>query len=125
MSSLAQHLFQEDIYSIPAPVMVVIAHPWHTIQETDKALLAKILGSVRVNIDAVTIVEREQASLDSLAAFSPRKVLVFGSRFADVTKPYENTVINNVSVILADDFGQLDDARKKSLWGALKQMFSV
>jgi hypothetical protein len=125
LSSLSQFLYQEDLYSIPAPVLVVVPRPWHNILDSDKALLAKILGSVRVNVDSVTILSQEKVSLDSVKAFKPRKVLLFGSQFSNGGSLYEHIVVDDVSVICADDFAQLDDGKKKSLWIALKQMFSV
>jgi hypothetical protein len=125
LSSAAQYLYQEDLYTIPSPVLVVIPRPWHNILDSEKALLAKILGSVKVNIDSVTIVFLERVSVDSVSAFKPRRILVFGSKFSEGINPYEHVVLNNVSVICADDFSLLDDGKKKSLWIALKQMFGV
>jgi len=125
LSSLSQYLYQEDLYTIPSPVLVVIPRAWHNILESEKALLAKILGSVKLSIDSVAILSQEKVSLESVGAFKPRKVLVFGSKFSESINLYEHTVLQGVSVICADDFAQLDDGKKKNLWLALKQMFGV
>jgi hypothetical protein len=125
LSSATHHLYQEDLYRIPARVLVIIPRQWHSILDEEKALLAKILGSVRISIDSVTLVVQEKVNLEALAVFNPEKVLIFGSPLNVELRQYENAVLNGVAVIKADDLGSLDDNRKKSLWLALKQMFGV
>jgi hypothetical protein len=125
LSSLAPHLYQEDLYLIQHPVVIILTEPWHRILESDQALLVKILGSVRINIDAVLIVAQREISAESVATFNSGKVLVFGSRGLDQLRPYEISNVSGVSVIKADALNTLDDAAKKSLWMALKQMFPL
>lgn len=125
MNSLAPHLYLEELYNITAPIVVIIPKPWHKFLEEEKALLAKILGSVKVNIDSVIIVVQQNVSLEALSVFNPGKVLNFGVPFQDDTRFYENVVLNGICVINADELSYLDDAKKKNLWMALKQMFSV
>jgi hypothetical protein len=124
-SSSIEHLYQEDLYNIPASLMVIVSRPWHNILEDEKALLAKILGSVRVGMGAVIIQSMPTVKMESLKAFGPQKVLIFGASIEGEVKPYERTVLDGVSVIKADDFNQLDDLKKKNLWIALKQMFGL
>jgi hypothetical protein len=119
------HLYQEDLYQIQPRVVVVLARPWHKILDDEKALLTKILGSVRTNIDSVTLVHQPEVSLDSLKTFNASKVLIFGSQMKIEIKPYEKAEFDSVAVVKADDLNLLDDLKKKSLWGALKQMFGV
>jgi hypothetical protein len=121
----SEYLFQEEIYQIPIPLMVVVSTPWHKILEEEKALLNKILGSVKVNTESVAIQYQPSVSLEKLQRLNPGKVLLFGCAVEPEIPPYENTVVSGISVIKADDLQQLDDARKKSLWLALKQMFGV
>lgn len=125
MNSAAAHLFQEDLYQLPQSVVVILARPWQKISDEEKALLAKILGAVRVNIESVNIISQESVSIEALSVLNPGKVLVFGSSLQESIKPYENVLINGIAVLRADDFPALDDARKKTLWLALKQMFGV
>ena len=125
MNQIIEHLYQEELYHITSKILVVVNRPWHEILDTDKALLAKILGSVRVNIDAIGIVERSEIDIEALASLSPEKILVFGSSVKGSIKDYEHTSVQGVSVIRADELSKLDDARKKSLWLALRQMFGV
>ncbi len=120
-----EYLYEEDLYNIPGSMMVIVARPWDKISDDEKALLAKILGSVRVGMGSVTIQSMPTVTLASLKAFSPQRVLVFGATIEGDVKPYERVVVNGISVIKADDFNQLDDLKKKNLWIALKQMFGL
>jgi hypothetical protein len=120
-----EYLYQEDLYHIPGSVIVIVSRPWHKILEDERALLAKILGSVRVGMGSVTIQSMPTVKIESLKAFGPQKVLIFGASVEGEIKPYERTVLEGVSVIKADDFNQLDEVKKKNLWIALKQMFGL
>jgi hypothetical protein len=125
LSSAVTHLFQEELYCVPANLTVIIPKEWHKILEEEKALLAKILGSVKLSMDSVLIVTQQNIDWDALAVLKPAKVLIFGSNMPGDIKPYESTKLNNITLIKADDLSMLDDNKKKSLWIALKQMFSV
>jgi hypothetical protein len=125
LNSPLSYLYQEDLYTVPASVIVVVPRPWHNILDSEKALLAKILGSVRVSIESVTIVYQESVSMQSLKVLKAQKILVFGSSVSGGINSYEHVKLDGVSVIRADDFSALDDGKKKSLWLALKQMFGV
>jgi hypothetical protein len=125
LSSPLSYLYQEDLYTIPAPVIVVLPRPWHNILDSEKALLAKILGSVRVSIESVNIVVQASFSVESLLALKAQKILVFGSSVSAGINSYEHVKLDGVSVIYADDLSALDDGKKKSLWLGLKQMFGV
>lgn len=124
-SKYLDHLYQEDIYHIKSPVLVIIPTPWHKILETDKALLTKILWSVRINLESVVVQTCTNFSLETLSLFNPGKVLVFGSTIEGESRCYETVVHNEHQVLLADDLSKLDDSKKKILWVALKQMFGV
>jgi hypothetical protein len=88
-------------------------------------VLSKMLVAVKLSMAHVHIVSQAQFSLEDFNAFPPQKVLAFGSTFNASSKLYEHFTVNGTSVILADALGQLDDARKKSLWQALRQMFGI
>jgi hypothetical protein len=125
LSEAITHLYQEDLYKIPSSLTVIIPQQWHKILEEEKALLAKILSSVKVSMDSVAIVTQQHLDWEALAVFKPAKVLIFGSHVQADIKPYESTKLNGITLIKADDLATLDDTKKKSLWIALKQMFSV
>lgn len=124
-STAIENIFQEELYRIPVPVVIIIPRPWHKILEDEKTLLAKILGSVKLNIGSVAIMVREEVSPETIRNSNSEKLLVFGSKFLPDIKAYESVEIEGISVIRADDLGQLDEGRKKQLWVGLKQMFGV
>lgn len=125
MSHPQQYLYHEDLYHIPATrLIVVLARPWEEYTEDHKTLLSKILGSVKLNLASVQIIQKTQLSLDQLSTFGSPRVLVFGNLISQL-KSYENQAAQGFSVIQADDLPALDEARKKNLWIALRSMFGV
>ncbi len=117
------HLFSEELYNIPARVVVVISRSWETYSADDKVLIGKILGSVKLDLNSVQILQLASVTDDALAALKANKILVFGSQSS--MKPYEVTQAQGFCVIQADDPSVLDDTKKKSLWIALRQMFGI
>jgi len=124
-SILAESLYQEDLYEIPGKVIVVLSKNWDDVTEEERTVLSKMLIAVKLNIASVQIITREAFSINDLAALNPSKLLVFGKMVKDVQAFYELTVVNGLPVIVADAIDQLDDAKKKTLWVALKSMFSL
>ena len=84
---MTDYLFQEELYSIPTPVLVIIPRPWHKILESERALLAKILGSVRLSMESVSIQCEPQINVENLKALNPGKMLIFGSKVSDGITP--------------------------------------
>jgi hypothetical protein len=123
--SVLENLYTEDLYQVPSKVVVVVPKPWSEITEDERMVLSKMLVAVKLSMAHVHIVSRAQFSLEDFNAFPPQKILAFGSAFHASSKLYEHLTVNGTSVILADALGQLDDARKKSLWQALRQMFGI
>jgi hypothetical protein len=117
------HLFNEEVYTIPPIVTIIINKPWDTITEDHKALLAKILGAVKVGLASARVICREAVNMDELKAIESPRILLFGTQ-AQIN-PYEHIQAQGFSVIKADEFAALDDAKKKSLWLALKNMFAA
>jgi hypothetical protein len=105
--------------------MIVVSKPWHEILDPERALLTKILGSVKISIDSVLIVSAQKLSEKILGVYKPDKVLMFGVSPETDLKSYERQTLNGVAMIKADDLSLLDDAKKKSLWIAMKQMFAL
>jgi hypothetical protein len=124
-TSVFEYLYHEELYSVPTGTMVLIDRPWADITEEHRILLGKILGSVRLSPATVQILERKDLSTSELAALNPRRVISFGVKISPVQKLYEHVPLDGMHLLLADSLPALDDARKKSLWLALKQMFGL
>jgi hypothetical protein len=118
------YLFQEEIYNVPKKVLVVLAKAWDDYAPEDRALFTKILSSVKLSPDKVQIIVQNSLLLTSVSFYNPTKVLVFGTTTEGV-KPYEAALVQDFWLIKADDLNQLDDAKKKNLWLALKTIFGL
>jgi hypothetical protein len=122
---LAQHLYHEDLYNLPGKVLVVIPNSWESIPETDRNVLIRMVNAVRLNFAAIQVIERSSVSLPDVSALSPSKILSFGVPVTPMPALYEVSWLGDIPVIAADKLETLDDAKKKILWGALKQMFAL
>lgn len=117
------HLFNEELYAVPPIVTIIINKPWESISEEHRTLLSKIMGAVKVGLASGRIIQRESISLDELRAIGSQKILLFGPHCP--INPYEHVQAQGFSIIRADELEGLDDAKKKSLWLALKTMFAA
>ncbi len=124
MSEL-ETIFQEDIYSIPAPLLIVIAKPWEELTEAELETLSKLLKAIKLNLASVQIIARKEFEVNELAVFAPTRVLAFGASLTQPFTHYENITLDGVSIIISESLDQLDDQKKKSLWTALRAMFSL
>lgn len=123
--SILESLYQEELYRIPSRVLVILSGSWEELREEDRTVLTKMLAAVKLSLGSVQIISKKEFTIDELASFAPSKILAFGARLQPASSFYENLVVDGVPVILAEDLRTLDDAKKKSLWGALKVMFGV
>jgi hypothetical protein len=124
-SSALENLYTEELYKVPAAVLVIISKPWDEVSEDERTVLSKMLVAVKLNLAAVQIIIKKEFTIEELSPLSPSRVLVFGSAFKSSSKFYENIVVGGTSVILSESLDKLDDSKKKSLWLALKQMFGI
>ncbi|GCC51859.1 hypothetical protein SanaruYs_20880 [Chryseotalea sanaruensis] len=124
MSNAYEFLYQEDLYQATDATIILIDQSWTTISEADKVLLSKILGSVKISIEQVTILEAGKISLTELSQYNPSRIIAFGTIISESEAPYKNQKQGNTSFITSDTLSALDDVKKKNLWGALKQMFT-
>jgi hypothetical protein len=124
-SSVFENLYHEELYLVPARTLVLVDKPWGEITEEEKILLNKILGSVKLSVATVQILHNNALSVTDLLPFNPSRVISFGVSLSPVQKTYEYIPIDGFDVIVSDGLSNLDDARKKSLWVALRQMFGV
>jgi hypothetical protein len=118
-----EFLYQEDIYQITDTILVLIDRPWEELREEDKTLLSKIMGAVKVSLDRTQVLNMPSTDLSTLSICNPAKVISFGVSLAEGNELYKCLNKEKTTFILSDSLALLDDARKKSLWGALKQMF--
>lgn len=121
----AEQIFTEELYRLPGKTLVLLPLPWHTVQPNEVLLLSKILGSVRLSLDAVQVISLAEADVESLKIYNPSHVLSFGCRLTPNTKPFTTETINGVCIVQSDALSNLDDPKKKSLWVALKQAFKL
>lgn len=124
-TEVIQHIVTEEIYSIRGKVIVLLPVPWSEVNPAEIELLSKILSAVNLKIDEVQLVASKKVDLNSLLLFSPTAILSFGSEIKQVNKAYDILDWNGVSVIKADSLSSLEDGKKKILWNALRQMFSI
>ena len=121
----AEQIFSENLYKIKSKVIVVVAKPWNEISTQEITLLTKILGSIKLTIDAVQILNKQQTSLQELTIYQPSAIILFGVNFTPSIKPYAIETFDGINVIYSESLDSLDDANKKNLWVALKQVFSI
>lgn len=118
-------IFQEEVYSIPTPVTVVLSKPWKDVPADQRQLLAKILQSIRLSPEAVRIIQQASFDLSPLAE-KPKRIIAFMPPPKGLL-PYEVIVTGGSSVVFSDDLEMLngDDAAKRKLWNTLKAFFST
>jgi hypothetical protein len=122
-SAPVSHLFTEEVYTIPPVILVITSRPWENLSEDERSLLAKIIGSVKVSMSSVRVIYRQATTLQELETFNSQRILIFGVSVP--IAPYQLVQAQSFTVINADDLAKLDDAKKKSLWLALKSMFTL
>lgn len=124
-TSLYESLFTEDLYVIPPAVCIVLDGAWDSLPEDERNLLQKILGSVKLSTSSVRILTAARVDPGMIASFNAEKVLAFGPAVESSIPLYEATRVDGIDIIATHPLSQLDDARKKSLWLALKKAFNI
>jgi DNA polymerase III psi subunit len=122
-SAVIEATFQEELYSIPPKPVVAIAAPWNTLSETEKALLDKILGAVRLSLNHVSVITISK--LDVLKwTDKPSHVIAFGLEMTGFNL-YEPFEVQGIQVILSAKLSALDQDKegKQKLWSGLKRVF--
>ncbi len=120
-----ESLYTEELYDLTPKISVVIATPWEKVTEEERQLLAKILGSVKLSLETVLIIEQTPFNLSTWLE-KPKKVICFSPASGEMNK-YEVVEIEGVTLVLSNPLSLLipDDASKRKLWLALKQLFLV
>lgn len=114
----------EEVYQFRSSVLIVVNKPWSSIDEREQQLLEKILLAVRVSISQVHILHLGNVTAQNLVNYNPDRVIVFGSETEELPL-YQCIKKESFSMVKADALENLDDARKKSLWVALKALFGI
>lgn len=122
-SLLFETTYPEEIYAVAPPTTIVIATNWKLLPENEVELLSKIVGSVKLSLAAVRIVEAQQLDLSTWAE-KPTKLIGFGISMPGVNT-YEVITTPQTQLLLADSLSILlnSDDLKKKLWMGLKQLF--
>ena len=121
----AEHIFTSALYRIRTGVVVVMSTPWSSLTPEEVTLFTKILGSVKLSLDSVRIIEAPAVDDSLVEIFNPPAILAFGATGPASLPRYQAGELNGIPLVLADAISDLDDARKKSLWGALRQAFRL
>ncbi|MEO7991009.1 MAG: hypothetical protein ABI663_15785 [Chryseolinea sp.] len=120
-----ESLFQEELYILPSPLLIILSKPWGELTAEELNTLTRMLNAVKLSLASVQIIIRKEFTLEELSAYSPERILAFGSSLKESSALYENLSIGGISVIISESLSQLDDTKKKNLWIALKKMFSL
>lgn len=123
--TIFESLYTEELYNLTSKISVVMAIPWEKVTEEERLLLAKILGSVKLSLEKVQIIEQPQFNLSTWLE-KPKKVICFSPALVEINK-YEVVEVEDVTLVLSNPLSLLipDDASKRKLWLALKQLFLV
>ena len=115
--------YAEDLYLVPAKPVVVLNTDWKKIPESEKALLQKILSSVKLSLNHVNITCSVKPDVLHWKD-KPAHVIVFGSEIPGLAKN-ELLEVQGIKLIITSSLGALetDNEAKKKLWNSLRQLF--
>ena len=115
--------YPEDVYQIPSGTVVVLNKPWSDISDSERNLLEKILNSVKLSLNHVTIVFSLKPDVASWVN-RPQNVVAFGTEIIGLQKN-EMMEVQGVKLVATASLEELesDAESKKKLWGALRQIF--
>ncbi len=120
-------LFQEELYHVSIKTCVVLSTPWDSIPETDKVLLTKILGALKLSLAAVQCITRPAFSVTDFKSNPLLYIISFGSSYAESQVLYEPMEKDGIQLILSESLTVLtaDDSKRKNLWAGLKKMYGL
>jgi len=125
MNAAEKTIYTEELYSIQQLPTVLLTKPWLEVNDAEKEQLSKILSALRLPMERVTI--KFQPAFD-LSGWNekPEKLIYFGALPAGITY-YEVIDVNGVSLVASESLAALlaNEAARKRLWGALRQLFSI
>jgi len=120
-----ENLYSEDLYQPAKKTSIVLSTSWNKIGEDERQLLSKILGSVKLSLESVRIIEQQHFNLSNWIE-RPSHVISFSPAPEGLAK-YEVIEVEGSSLVLSHSLAELklDDACRRKLWLALKQLFLV
>lgn len=124
-SEVLEQTFTEDIYNLPGKIIVLIPRPWATISTSERELLGKILSSVKLSLSKIQVISQDKIDLEELSLFKPPVVLSFGCRIKQIDTPFRIVDWNGIRIVEADALNLLNEASKKQLWTALRELFKT
>ncbi len=127
----AAAIYQEELYHIPQPVVVIIDKPWKEVSEPERQLLSKILGAIeirpghRLSLLAVQIVTQSTLAVNQLTGH-PTHIIAF-SPVPPGVPLFEVIKTPDYQLVASEPLHQLilNDDGKKRLWGALRAQFGM
>ncbi len=122
-NSLFKATYGEDIYSVSAPVTVIIGTSWDKLPAEHVQFLSKILLAVGQSLESVRIAYQDSFDISGWAD-KPTRTIAFIKPPKGVTS-YEIVRSADGVVVFSDPLEILhtDDAAKRKLWGTLKALF--
>ncbi len=122
-SELFKNTYTEEVYSIAAPVTVIIGVPWSHLKEDQLQLLSKILIAIGKSLEGVKVLEQESFDISSWVE-KPSRIIAFIAPPKGLSS-YEAVPAGESTVVFSDPLSTLinDDAAKRKLWGTLKAVF--
>lgn len=121
---IVSHAFQEELYLVPIKPIVALPVAWTEIRESDKTLLAKILGLAKITLNHVNVLTTNKLDVMQWRA-RPRQVIAFGIDAPGISQN-EIVEIQDIKLIVTSSLSDLETMGKEAkqkLAGALKQMF--
>ena len=117
--------YQEEIFRFKPKPIVVINKAWEQIGEKERELLSKIISSLKISIDSITVVSQPTLNITFFKA-KTGKLIYFGDLPAGVTR-YEVLESEGLSFICSESLSELIDNEpaRKQLWIGLRSLFSV
>ena len=121
----ANIVFDEPLFQIKGKVLVIIGSPWQNLAKEEVELLSKILSAVGQSIDGVTIQETPLDLNQVINTCEPACVLCFEPSIVAIQELYRINKIDETPLLCADLLTDLNEDKKRALWGALKQLFGT
>lgn len=117
--------YQEEIFEFKPKPIVVINKAWEQIGEKERELLSKIISSLKISIDSITVVSQPTLNITSFKD-KTGKLIYFGDLLEGVSR-YEVLESEGLSFICSESLSELIDNEpaRKQLWLGLRRLFSV
>jgi len=116
--------YQEEIYSIPAQPVILLAKPWSQISKSEIELINRILSLANISLSNVRVLHQEKLDLDWISGC--KKVIAFGVKTSGLPTN-ELFEVQGTKVIVTSEPETLqaaDKETKQKLARAVKQLFA-